>query len=382
MVRIYLDHAATTPLRPEVAEVMSRAWSRGSGNPSSPHSEGREARRLLEDAREAVGRALATPASWVVFTRGGTESDNLAIRGRAHAEPLRPLAISALEHAAVREPARALAATGTPVAILPVHPDGTVDAEALAVLLEADTLPAVVSVQAVNSETGVMPGLGPVLAACTARDVPVHVDAVQAAGRTPIPVPGPGGPALLTLSGHKLGGPAGTGVLVRDPDLPLEPLLRGGRQEGAVRPGTEDVPGAVGFAEALRLALAEEPREGARLMGLRERLEEGLLAAVPALRLHGAGAPRAPHITSLGLPGVPRDLLPGALDLEGVAASAGSACRSGSPEPSPVVEALHGPEAARAAPLRLSLGRTTDGAAVDEALDRIILVLRRALGDR
>lgn len=382
MERIYLDHAATTPLRPEVAEAMARAWEEAPGNPSSPHAEGRGARRVLEGARVGVAHALGAPASWIVFTRGGTESNNLAILGCARAAPGRPVAISALEHSAVREPARALAAEGTPVTTLPVRPDASVEPESLSEFLGADVPPALVSVQAVNSETGVIPALAPVIEACSVRGVPVHVDAVQAAGRVPFPLPGPGGPALLTLSGHKLGGPPGTGVLVRDPGLPLAPLLLGGRQEGALRPGTEDVAGAVGFAEALRLALAEARVETPRLAALRKRLEEGLLSAVPELRLHGGGAPRAPHITSVGLAGIPRDLLPGALDLEGVAASAGSACRSGSPEPSPVIEALHGPEAARAASLRLSLGRTTDAADVEDALERIVRVLRRIVEAR
>jgi cysteine desulfurase len=400
MDRIYLDHAATTPLRPEVREVLMRTLASQPGNPSSPHAEGRAARAALESARRRVAGLLRVPPTWIVFTRGGTESDNLAILGRAGAHPERGIVVSSLEHAAVREPAAAAAGRGTPVTTVAVAPDGSPDAEALTTLLDREPGPGLVSMQLVNSETGLVLELDGLFRAAAARGVPVHVDAVQAAGRVPLPRltrvdgtdPGAGasraqgaraahsGPSLVSLSAHKIGGPRGIGLLARDPDVTLAPILHGGRQEAGLRPGTEDVAAAAAFAEALALAFAEAELESPRLTALRDRLETGLTAAVPGIRVHGAGGRRAPHILSVGLPGVPRDLLPGALDLEGVAASAGSACRSGSSEPSAVLVALHGPDAARFAPLRLSLGRETRARDIEVALERIVPVLRRAVG--
>lgn len=371
--RVYLDHASTTPLRPEVMEAMARTLAETPGNPSSPHREGRTARSVLEGARARVGAALGVAPTHVIFTRGGTESDNLAILGRARAEPQGSVVISALEHSAVREPARRLEAEGRSVSVLPFLPNGAPNLEALTAALERSPPPALLSVQAVNSETGLVLDIGMVLERAATRGVPVHVDAVQALGRIPLSVM----PALLTLSAHKVGGPRGLGVLVRDPAVALVPLLHGGSQERGLRPGTEDVAGAVGCARAIELAVAEQAAEAPRLEALRAGLEATLVEAIPELRVHGREGPRAPHILSVGIAGVPRDVLPGALDLEGVAVSAGSACRSGSSEPSHVLVALYGGEAARVATVRFSLGRTTTRSEVEAALPRILGVLRR-----
>jgi cysteine desulfurase len=371
--RVYLDHAATTPLRPEVMEAMVRTLAETPGNPSSPHHEGRNARRVLEDARERVAAALGVDASHVTFTRGGTESDNLAVLGRARGEPRGAVVISALEHSAVREPARRLEAEGRPVIVLPFLPTGAPDLEALVTALQASPPPALLSVQAVNSETGLVLEVGTVLERAAPLAIPVHVDAVQALGRIPLPAM----PALLTLSAHKVGGPRGIGILIRDPAVTLMPLQHGGSQEGGLRPGTEDVAGAVGCARAVEMAVAEQATEAPRLEALRAELESTLVEAIPELRVHGREGPRAPHILSVGLAGVPRDVLPGALDLEGVAVSAGSACRSGSTEPSPVLAALYGDEDARVATVRFSLGRTTTRSEVEAALPRILRVLHR-----
>jgi len=371
--RIYLDHAATTLIRPEVMEAMGRTLAETPGNPSSPHREGRAARNVLEGARERVGAALGVDPSHVIFTRGGTESDNLAILGRARAEPRGAVVISALEHSAVREPALRLEAEGRPLVVLPFHPSGAPDLEALMAATEASPPPVLLSVQAVNSEMGLVLDVDAVLEQAATRGIPVHVDAVQALGRLPLS----GAPALLTLSAHKVGGPRGFGVLVRDPAMALMPLQLGGSQERGLRPGTEDVAGAVGGALAVELAVAEQATEAPRLEALRCWLEAALVEEVPELRVHGREGRRAPHILSVGLTGVPRDLLPGALDLEGVAASAGSACRSGTSEPSPVLVALYGGEAAGVAPVRFSLGRTTTRSEVEAALPRILRVLHR-----
>jgi len=373
MTRIYLDHAATTPLRPSVARVMAQVGLETPGNPSSPHREGRSARAALEAARERLAEVLDVPPGWVFFTRGGTESDNLAVLGRARAETGGAIVISALEHSAVREAAAHLAGAGRRVVVLPVHSSGEVDPVALEEALASPVPPSVLSVQAVNSEVGLVLELGPVLEGAASRGVPVHVDAVQAMGRIPLPK----GAALLTLSAHKVGGPRGMGVLVRDPSVALHPLHHGGAQESGLRPGTEDVAGAVGTAEAIRAAEEERPHEVERLGALRERLETALLGNVPGLRIHGGEGARAPHILGLGLPGVPMDLLPGALDLEGIAASAGSACRSGSTEPSPTLLGLYGRAAASVAPVRLSLGRETTTGEVEAAIPRILGVFER-----
>jgi cysteine desulfurase len=373
MSRIYLDHAATTTLRPSVARVMEQVALETPGNPSSPHREGRSARAALEAARGRLADVLDVPPEWVFFTRGGTESDNLAVEGRARAEPRGAIVLSALEHSAVRETVAHLARTGRHVVELPVLPSGELDAAALDDALASPVPPAVISVQAVNSEIGLVLGLGPVLEGAASRGVAVHVDAVQAMGRIPLPK----GAALLSLSAHKVGGPRGMGVLVRDPSVALHPLHHGGAQESGLRPGTEDVAGAVGTAEAIRAAEEERPHEAERLGALRKKLETVLLGNVPGLRIHGREGARAPHILGLGLPGVPMDLLPGALDLEGIAASAGSACRSGSMEPSPTLLGLYGRVAAAVAPVRFSLGRETTTEEVEEAIPRILGVFER-----
>lgn len=373
MNRIYLDHAATTPLRPPVARIMAQVALEVPGNPSSPHREGHVARTAIEAARRDLADLLGVPPGWVYFTRGGTESDNLAVEGRARAEPRGAIVVSALEHSAVRETAAHLARNGRTVVELPVLPSGEVDSDALEEALASPVPPAIVSVQAVNSEVGLVLELGPVIEAAACRGVPVHVDAVQALGRIPLPR----GAALLSLSAHKVGGPRGMGVLVRDPSVALHSLHHGGTQESGLRPGTEDVAGAVGTAEAIRAAMEERHDEAARLGALTQRLGSALRGSVPNLRIHGGEGARAPHILGLGLPGVPLDLLPGALDMEGIAVSAGSACRSGSTEPSPTLTGLYGQAASSAAPVRLSLGRTTTAEEVEEAIPRIVGVFRR-----
>lgn len=394
MDRIYLDHAATTPLHPRVEEAMAEIRAVPRGNPASPHQRGREARAHLEKAREQVADLLAAEPAEVFFVRGGTESDNLAIQGRVLAQLDRPatdvgarsptirLAHSALEHSAVREAAAACEARfGARVEILPVSPGGGVDMEALQRALDPahGSAPAVVSVQLVNGETGLILEVDEVIRRCREAGVVVHVDAVQGVGRVPVPGIGPRShrPHLLSLSAHKLGGPGGAGVLLRETGVELAPLLLGGGQEGGIRPGTVDVEAAVGTAEALGLALESQGGEGARLGRLRDRLEARLRDGVPGLRVHGAEGRRAPHILNVGIPGLPRDLLPGALDLEGIAASAGSACRSGATSVSPTLQALYGEEASRVAPLRISTGWSTTEQEMAIAGDRILEVLGR-----
>lgn len=398
MELIYLDHASTTHLHPRVARAMEEVRAHPRGNPASPHRRGREARGLLEGARERIAGLLGRTPGEVFFVRGGTESDNLAIQGRvlaaleeraggsrSRASPP-VVAHSALEHSAVRESAEAAARRfGVQVEILDVLPSGQVDGAQLDRLLTRtpeQPLP-VVSVQLVNGETGLVLGVAEVIRRCRERGVVVHVDAVQGVGRVPFPWGEEGAgppPHLLSFSAHKLGGPGGAGILVREAGVPLAPLLVGGGQEGGVRPGTVDVEAATGTAEALALALESMEGEARRLAALRDGLQARIMEKMPDLRVHGGEGPRAPHILNLGVPAVPRDLLPGAMDLEGVAVSAGSACRSGATSVSPVLRALYGEAAQKVAPLRISLGWSTTAGEVETAGARILQVLSRVRG--
>lgn len=375
---VYLDHAATTPPDPQVLAAMAEVHASGPGNPSSGHRAGRRARHLLEDARARLADALGARAEEMVFVRGGTEGDNLAVLGRAlqaRQEGRGPpvVAVSAIEHPAVLSAAEAVRSFGGSPLHLRMRPDGRVEPEDLERALSAG--PAVVSVMWVNNETGLQPALAPVLAQAREAGVPVHTDAVQAVGKVPVrldrdPV------HLLTLTGHKLGGPTGAGALFVRSGTALVPLLHGGGQERALRPGTEDVAGAVGLATAVERAVREQPGRATSWAALGARLEAGLRARVPGLVVHGAEGPRAPHILNVGLPGVDGDALRAGLDLAGVAVSGGSACASGSGKGSHVLEALYGRGLDRAA-LRFSFGAATTPSDIDDALRALSAVLDR-----
>ena len=356
---IYLDHAATTPVRPEVAEAMTATLAGDFGNPSSGHGWGRRARRRLEEARASLAAALGVPADRVFFTRGGTESDNLAVLGRvrhdlAHAVPPH-VVTSAIEHPAVLEAAERAARKGVAHTVVGFD-GGILDFDALEAALSER--PSVVSCMWVNNETGLILPMAKIGAACRRRGVPLHSDAVQAVGKLEIDW-GDAPVDLLTLTGHKIYGPKGTGALIARDFRTLQPLHFGGGQEKGLRPGTEDVAGAVGLAEAVRLAVAEAPAESTRLGVLRDRVETALLARIPGARVHADRLPRAPHISSLGIPGADSDTLLAALDASGIAASGGSACASGSSAPSRTLAALYPGDGA--ASLRLSFGRLTRG---------------------
>lgn len=384
MKSIYLDHAATSPLRPAVREAMAPLLEGVSGNPSSVHRWGREARAALEKAREHIAALLRVTPREVIFTRGGTEAINLAILGTARSARSEGgpslLLRSALEHSAVREPMDELARLGHRVEVIAVNDEGHLDEDGFAsALAHFGASRRLAAFQWVNHETGILLPIGSIADRCAAEGVPLLVDAVQAAGRIPIDL-SETPTSLLSLSGHKLGGPRGMGVLVARKGVELHPLLFGGGQEGGLRPGTEDVAGAVGFARAFELAVAEMAIESERLAGLRRTLEVGLRTGIPELRIHGERAERAPHILSIGVPGIPRDLLPNALDVEGVGVSAGSACRSGSTEVSPVMVGLYGEEAHSFAPLRLSLGWNTTQDELNAAIPRIVTTVNRGRG--
>ena len=375
---IYLDCAATTPMREEVQEAMAPYLSGVFGNPSSMHSWGRAAAGALEDARAEVAAALGAKHSEVYFVRGGTESDNIALQGACHAlsatGALPALVVSAIEHSAVREASEHLAGAGrVRLTVLEVGADGSLDLDRARDELRLG--PALVSVMWVNNETGIVLPIGELAALVSAAGATMHTDAVQAIGKVfvdlrDVPVD------MLSASGHKLYGPKSTGILFVRTGTRLSPLIHGGGQERSLRPGTQDVAGAVGMATALRLAVEEREHEEARLRALRDALEARLLAALPRARVSGSGASRAPHICHVGIPDVAGDMLLMGLDMEGVAASGGSACASGSNRGSHVVAALYGPDDPHAH-VRFSLGRMTRPEHLDRAVAAVLRVLDR-----
>jgi cysteine desulfurase len=330
-MRTYLDHNATSPLRPPAKAAMFAALEAG-GNASSVHSEGRAARKILDDARDAVAEALGVIAPMVVFTSGGTEANNLAIKG-VKAERI---IVSAIEHPAVIEAARA---TGKPVEFIPVDSTGTVIPESLRTLL-ASGPESLVSVMLANNETGVIQPVRELAAIAHEHGALFHTDAVQGLGKVPVNF-GLIGADLMTVTAHKLGGPVGAGALVVRDGLPLEPLAHGGGQELRRRPGTENIAAIAGFAAALA-----EPRVNAA--ALRDELEAGLEGAV----IVGAGADRLPNTTCFYVPGLKADTLLMNFDLDGIAVSSGSACSSGKVSRSHVLAAMGIDETA----IRASLG--------------------------
>jgi cysteine desulfurase len=361
---IYLDHAASTPPRPEVQAAMVRVLEERFGNPSSLHRWGRAARAELEDARARFAACVGAEPTEVVFTRGGTEADNLALLGRARLSPGAAIACSAVEHSAVLAAARALEAEGHPLHLVPVDSSGVVRMEAVESAIASRL--AVLSVMWANNEVGVLQPIADLAEACRAAGVVFHSDAVQALGKVAVrvdrvPVD------LLSFTGHKLGGPRGTGALYVRRGTKLAPLVHGGGQERGLRPGTEDVAGAVGLALAAELAEGERERESARMAALRDRLERGIVAAVPDVTVNAAGAARLPTISSILVPGVEGDLLLAALDVEGIGVSAGSACSSGALGRSHVLTAM-GVRGDAGPAVRFSVGRTTTEAEIDRVL--------------
>jgi cysteine desulfurase len=378
---LYADHHATTPLDPSVFEAM-RPWLLGlAGNPSSVHGPGRAARAAVERSREEVATLLNADPGGIVFTSGGTEADNLAVRGGAHAarqaDPVRRrVAFTAAEHAAVREAALALAPEGFEPVELTVDGRGIPREEA-----PADAATALVSAILANNETGaVFDELPSFAARVRAAGALVHTDAVQAAGKIPVDVRALG-VDLLSLAAHKFGGPKGAGALWVRPGVRLLALAAGGGQERGRRGGTENVAALVGLGEAARLARLRLAEEGARLSALLRRFEDGLLAAVPAARLNAAGRARLPTAASIVFPGTEAETLVAALDLEGIAVSAGSACHAGTTAPSRVLLALGLSPADAKASVRFSFGRSTADADVDRLLEvvpRVVALSRRA----
>ncbi|TMQ68967.1 MAG: cysteine desulfurase [Candidatus Eisenbacteria bacterium] len=362
---IYLDHNASTPVRPEVAEAMAAGLNDLYANPSSMHREGQRARAAIERAREQVAALVHAHADEVVFTSGGTEGDHLAILGAAwaRAQQGRRVALSAIEHHAVHGAGAVLADQGWTVDHLACAPDGRVDPATAAIAPGT----ALVSLMLANNETGVLQPVAEWSRRAHAAGALLHCDAVQAAGKVPVDFE-----ALeadyLVVSAHKLSGPKGAGALVVRRGAPLAPLFRGSGHERGRRGGTENLPGIVGLGVAAECAARDLAAESARLVALKRRLESGLREIAPDAVIHGEAAPRLPNTVNVSFPGARSDHLLMALDARGVAVSAGAACASGAVEPSPVLNAMGVPRALAVCAVRLSLGRTSTAAEVEAAL--------------
>lgn len=377
--RAYLDHAATTALRPSAREVFLEA-SEVLGNPTSVHGAGRRARAVLDEALEQIAADLGVRRSWLILTSGGTEADNIAVRGAAlaaqAADPRRrAVAVCATDHAAVLETARSLE-PGIECREIPVDRRGAVDLTALADIL-SDGAVSLVSVALVNNETGISQDLAAVSRLAREHGAIVHTDAVQAAGHVDLPAAGE--VDLMSLSGHKIGAPVGVGVLVADPAVPIRALSTGGNQQRGIRSGTLDAAHTASFAAALRETLAERSSESPRLAGLADQLRAGIASIDPSARFTApAGVPQAGHIVHATFPGVHQDSLIFLLDERGIDASAGSACGAGVHRASHVLQAMGLADESAAGSMRFSLGWTSTQQDVDVALAGLPEALQRA----
>jgi cysteine desulfurase len=396
---INLDHNATTPVLPEVADAIREAALRYPGNPASQHELGRQARRALEAARQRIGEILGArttgmDADQVIFTSGGTESNNLALTGLLRAgspsipTPQQPrpsmvgagtdiaprLLISAIEHPSITRTAEHLASLGCRVDRLGAYANGVLRLEQLDHLLANE--PHLVSVMLANNETGVLQPVKEIAACCRARGILIHTDATQAVGKIPVSFTELSVDAL-TATAHKFHGPLGIGVLILRHGLKLQPALYGGFQQAGLRPGTESVALAVGMQTALELWQREAESRRERMAMLRDQLERDIRAGYPEAIVIGVDAPRLPHTSNIAFVGLDRQALVMAFDLAGVAGSTGSACASGSSEPSPTLVAMGLPEEVISSSIRFSLGARTTADEIDEAARRILGVCNR-----
>jgi cysteine desulfurase len=376
---VYLDHAATTPVRPEVLEAMLPYLTEQSfGNPSSSHRFGRAARAGIELARRQIAEAVGAEPNQVVFTSGGTEADNLSIVGAALAARDRGgamcAAVSAIEHKAVLAAAHAVCHLGGREVLLPVDSRGQLELDGLDRALAES--PAVVSVMWVNNEVGVVQQVAEIAGRCRDAGVIFHTDAVQAFGKIPVSLASL--PCtLLTLSGHKIGGPKGIGALIVRDRKAVEAIIHGGGQQFGLRPGTENVAGAVALGRAAQLAAAEQGTVADRLRVLRDELATCLKASVPDLVVNAENSPRAPHLLSVAVHGADSEALLMHLDLAGVAASSGSACSTGAVEPSHVLVAMGVSRELALGTIRFSLGRETTREDVNRAAEVVPSVVAK-----
>jgi cysteine desulfurase len=384
---VYLDHAATTPMLPAAVEAMT-AHLGEVGNPSSLHASGRAARRVVEESRETIAQALNCRPGEVVFTSGGTEADNLALKGlywsRHDADPARVrILASAIEHHAVLDALDWLAEEEhAQVELLPVDSRGRLDVDAFRTTVARDPgSVAVISVMWANNEVGTIQPIDEVVAVASAHGIPVHTDAVQAVGAVPVDFAASGVDAL-TLTGHKLGGPYGVGALVLRRELTLTPLLHGGGQERDIRSGTLDMPAIAGFATAVEHAVKSQPEYAERLVALRDSLVRRVTEVVPDAHVHGDLDARLPGNAHLGFPGCEGDSLLMLLDARGIECSTGSACSAGVPQPSHVLLAMGCDAEGARHSLRFTLGRTSTEADIDALVEAIGPAVERARGAR
>lgn len=367
-MRIYLDHNATTPLRPEVLVAMTRALRDLPGNPSSIHAEGAAARAAVETAREQVAGAIGAPRESILFTSGATESNNAALHGAvgaARCAGRRTIVTTETQHPSVSEPIDALEGRGWQVVRLGVDRDGLLDPEDFAAALSSDV--ALAALLWANNETGVVQPVARLVEIARARGVPVHLDATQCIGKLPVDATALGADTIAA-SGHKQNGPKGVGLLYVRPGAAFEPLLRGGGQERRRRGGTENVAGIVGLGVACELAREEGTARAVRMAVLRDRLWEGIREKVAGARRNGAPASVLANTLSVLIPGAPADVLVAALDLEGIAVSAGAACHSGSVTASRTLLAMGLSIDEARCSLRFSVGYGTDEAQIDRVL--------------
>jgi cysteine desulfurase len=374
MVPVYLDYNATTPLRPEVVDAMLPYLREHFGNPSSVHWAGRRAKQGLEEARERVAALLQARPAEVLFTSGGSESNNLALLGAVAAAQERGvhLITTAIEHSSVLEPVRALAGKGMAVTILPVDHEGRVSVEAVRAAMQPQTK--LVSLSVANNEIGTIQPIAELSRVVKAHGAMLHVDAVQAAGKLPLDV-NQLGVDLLSLSAHKLYGPRGIGALYVRKGTPLQPLMLGGAQEREKRPGTENVAAAVGFGLAATLAEQELESVTAHCLQLTQQLWMGMQATIPEVTLNGSPRHRLANTLNVWFAGAAGEGLLMGLDLAGIAVSTGSACAAGSIEPSHVLLALGRDETAAKSALRFSVGKFT----TPEEIERVLTVLPRVV---
>ena len=379
----YLDHAATTPMLPDAITAMTEALSTV-GNASALHSSGRRARRLVEEARETIADALGARPSEVIFTGGGTESDNLAVKGIYWArhdeqEQRRRILCGAAEHHAVLDTVEWLEShCGAEVTWLDVDSQGRVSPDVLraAIAAEPETV-ALATVMWANNEVGTINPIAELSAVCAEFDIPLHTDAVQAVGAVPVDFAASGA-AALTLTGHKLGGPFGVGALLLGRDVTCVPVLHGGGQERSVRSGTLDVPAIVGFATAVRTSAANRSEYAKRIEELRDGLIEAIQREVPDAVLNGGDGERLPSHAHFTFPGCAGDSLLMLLDAKGIECSTGSACTAGVAQPSHVLLAMGADPAAARGSLRFSLGHTSTAADVEAVAAEIGGVVTRA----
>jgi cysteine desulfurase len=376
-MRVYFDYNATSPVAPEVADAMGRVTREVFGNASSVHHFGQQAKSVLDDARSAVATAIGGDPSEVVFTSGGTEADNFAIRGAAAvfdsldaARGKRHLIAGAIEHEAVLNTLKALARRGWKTTLLPVDQSGVLVVDRLREAITDDT--ALVSIMHANNEIGTIQPIADLAAIAHAHGALMHTDAVQSVGKIPVDVRALD-VDLLSLSAHKFNGPKGVGALWIKRGARVQAILTGGKHERNRRAGTENVPGIAGLGAAATLAMGKLSAEGTRLAALRDRLEDGILAAVPGTAINGSRSSRVPNTTNISFDRVEAESLLIALDLEGIAVSTGSACSSGTLEPSHVLRAMGLPVHRTQNSLRFSLGMYS----TQQEVDRVIEVLPR-----